>query len=360
MARTITLTSGSVLNGDPITFLVQPNVITGIGSDQKVIYPSFHRVIFEVTCGMSGGNFETIKMSSPVEKEKDTATVQIDISSALRTFRDDYEYSPDAVTYPVVKFCVRVYDEYMLNGEVKTRVGEIVYPNEVDGKPQYLCTLFGSFSDFDRYASPSPIKGLIHLSRKPTSTPQMVAVGESFAYTPSFATQELLVTSASLVAPTSIVVTIDQQGLQTIGEQSIFALPAEESKNRQMFRFINSFGVLESVSVPMVYSKKMSVTSTSYAVSRQETFNKFSRSTVRKTNNRESWLYFTDPLTPDWLLWYMHEFLMAEYIWMYVKDTWLPCTITPEEDTTIFDDTQQAPYVVAFTAVLDINGSPLV
>jgi hypothetical protein len=360
MARKITLTSGSVFNGNPITFQVQPNVITGTDSNKNTTYPSFHRVIMEVTCGMSGGNFEVIKMSAPVEEEKVTATVQIDISSALRTFRDSYEYSPEATTYPLVKFCIRVYDEYMLDGEVKTRVGEMVYPAEVDGQPQYLCTLFGGFSDFARFTSPTPIKGVIYFSRKPTDSPQTVAVGETFAYTPPFEKQALLVNSASLVAPTSVVTTIDKKGLQAIGDQKVYALPAEEAKTRQVFRFINSFGVLESVSVPKVYSSKVSVSSTSYAISRQETFNKFSRSTVRKTNNCESWLYLTDPLTLNWLEWYMHEFLMAEHIWMYVKGIWLPCTITPGDDTTLFDNTQQNPYTIAFTAKLDINGSPLI
>lgn len=360
MARKITLTSGSVFNGNPITFLVQPNVITGTDSNKKTTYPSFHRVIFEVKCGMSGGNFETIKMSAPVEEEKDTASVQIDISSALRTFRDAYEYTPNAVTYPLVKFNLRVYDEYMLDGKVHPRVGEIVYPSEVEGDEQYLCTLFGGFSDFDRFTSPSPIKEVTRFSRKPTDSPQTVAVGETFAYTPPFESSALLVNSSALVSPASKIATITDTGYQSVGGQSLYALPADEAQTRQVFRFINSFGVLESVSVPRVYGKKMSVTSTPYSISRQETFNSFSRSIVHKTNNRESWQFLSDPLTSDWLLWYMHEFLMAERIWMFINNAWLPCTITPEEDTTILDDTQQNAYTVAFTAQPDINGSPLI
>lgn len=347
MAQKITLTSGSILAGNPITFRIKPNILNNT--------PSFHRVIIEVKCGMSGGNFETIKLTAPVAIEGND--VELDVSSAIRVPLDAYEYSPDAATYPLCKWQLRVYDEYMdSGGAVHTHQGELYFPD----KDNYYCCIAGSFSDFSRFTSPSPIKEVIYFSRKPTDSPQIVAVGETFAYTPPYEKQALLVNSASLVAPASVVTTIDKKGLQTIGDQKVYALPAEEAKTRQVFRFINSFGVLESVSVPKVYSSKVSVSSTSYAISRQETFNKFSRSTVRKTNNRESWLYLTDPLTLNWLEWYMHEFLMAEHIWMYVKGIWLPCTIKPEDDTTLFDHTQQNPYTIAFSVQLDINGSPLI
>ena len=148
MAQKITLTSGSVLNGNPITFTIQPNVITGTDDDGNIVYPSFHRVILEITCGMSGGDFETIKMSSPVETESNTAEVKVDVSSALRTFRDSYEYTVLPTTYPIVKFTVKAYDEYMLSGEVK-QTGTVYFPSETIS----LCTLFGAFSDLDRLTS---------------------------------------------------------------------------------------------------------------------------------------------------------------------------------------------------------------
>lgn len=360
MARTITFTSGSVLNGNPITFDIQPNVITSTDSEKNTIYPSFHRVIVEVKCGMTvgSGGYETIKMSAPVQEESEKSVIHIDIASALRTFRDAYEYSPLPTSYPIVKFQLHVYDEYMLSGEVK-QTGDIYYPSAND----YFSTIFGSFSDMDRLLSQS-VKGVTKLSRKPISSPHLACAGEVLAYTQAY-TQEASILPADgakanvLTAPVSKEVTITKEGVQTIGEQSIFALPSTESSNRQVFRFINSFGVLESISVPNVYSKKLAVTSTEYNVSRQETFNTFSRSTIQKTNNRESWLFVSDPLTEDWLHWYLHEFMMSEHIWMQVRGVWVPCTITPEEETTFLDNTQQNMYSVSFTARLDINGSPL-
>lgn len=356
MARTIKLTSGSVLNGNPITFEVQPNVVTGVDSDKNVIYPSFHRVILEVECGMSGGDFETIKMSAPVSKESATTSIQFDISSALRTFRDAYEYTPLPVTYPLVKFRVKAYDEYMLDGQVHSNINEIIYPANVDDNAQYLCTLFGAFSDYERLVSGSGgTKGLQSLSRKPTSSPQLVGINSSYAYTPSYTTEQHLLSSGDLNAPTSKVLTLTKGGLQDVDGQSVFVL--SEDYKRQSFRFINSLGVLESVSLPEACSKTFSATSKTYSVSRQETFNSFSRSKVQKTNNKESWSFMTDPLTEDWLSWYLHEFLMAEHIWIEINTQWIPCNIVVEDEITFIDRTKNDGYTLSFDVTFDVNGS---
>lgn len=349
MARQITLKSGSIFNGNPITFRITPSWAPN---------SSFHRVIVEVTCGMSGGDYETIKMSVPVYEENVFGSVDIDISSALRTFRDSYNYTPDTATYPIVKFCVWAYDEYMSDGEFQPRVDECVSPAQKDGETQYYCTLFGGFSDMERIVS-NEFKSVKSFSLKPTSAPEIVEVGEEYVYTPPFAEECTLLDSLSLTPPTSQKTLISTEGSQTINGVPLYALPETEAANRQKFRFINSLGVLESVSVPKVYSKKRSVNSSSYAITGQETLSNFSRSFVKKSNNREEWLFQTDPLNEDWQQWYLHEFLMSEYIWAHINGQWVPCTITLEEDETYYDSTENNPLTVSFTAKLDINGSPM-
>lgn len=353
MARAIKLTSGSIFNGNPITFTIQPNIIIGEDDDKNPVYPSFHRVIVEVVCGISGGSYETIQMSQPVTEETDTTKVDIDISSALRTLRDAYTYTAEAVTYPFVSYRIRAYDEYMLNGEVK-QTGYVYFP----GEDTYYRSIFGGFSDFERITS-AQTKGVTALSRKPSSSPHLAFVGESFAYTPPYSTSQEIADSGSLEAPTSKIVTVSKEGAQTLGYQSIYALSSSEAANRQVFRFINSFGVLESISVPRAYSKSMSVTTTAYAVTRQETFNSFSRSAVKKQSNIETWTFQTDPLNEDWLHWYLHEFLMSEHIWMQIKNVWVPCTITVDDDIEFLDRTSGSMYSITFAAALDITGSPL-
>lgn len=357
MAKNIKLTSGSIFNGNPITISVEPMVVSGTDKDGNTIYPSFHRIIVEVKCGMNlngEGSYETITMSQPVETEKEGNQVSIDISSALRTLRDSYEYTPNATTYPFVSFNVKVYDEYMLNGEVKTNMGIQYYPAET----QYLRTIFGAFSDFVRLSSVNGTCNVQELSTKPKSAPHLAVIGEVFAYTPSYDAEQVLLSSGSLSAPSSQEVQITDKGLQSIGGQSIYAIPASSVGQRVVFRFINSRGVLESISVPNTYSKKMTSQNTSYAVSVQETFNRFSRSVVNKKNDRQLWLFVSDPLNEDWQEWYLHEFMMSEHIWMNHLDVWIPVTITPEDDMVMFDKTNTNLLSVAFTAQLDINGSP--
>lgn len=356
MAQTIVLTSGSIFNGNPITVAVTPSIIYG---------PTMHRLVLCVVCGLSRTNLETIRLSSPVPAE-DGTPITFDISSALRTFRDTYTYIYGAAEYPTVLFRLYAYDEYITDGEIR-KTEEVYLPSQ-DDPYAYYHTLFGGFTDMERLTAGSAFKGVTRLSRKPTTTPQLVVKGETFAYTPPFATEQMLEQSLSLTPPQSKIVTVSKEGAQTLGYQSVYALPTTASKDRQLFRFINGYGVLESISVPRVGSKKLSVTSEQYNITRQETFNTFSRMAVRKHDNRESWQFQTDPLDEAWLSWYLHEFLMSEHVWLYLPSlitggagggSWLRVHITPDEDLTFLDRTNTEHHRVTFTAQLDINGSPI-
>lgn len=349
MAKKILLTSGSILANNPITFSITP-------SDAGTS-PSFHRVIVEVTYDNNNGNYEVIKLSVPVTQEgKD---VVLDVSSALRVPLEDFQYSPLVATYPMVKWYIKAYDEYMnSNGELKTNQGIQYYPQEPntsDGGATNLRCIAGAFWDIERMVS-GVTKSVTYLSRKPQSLPQLMVVGDTYAYTPAYPASQSLLDSAALVAPQSREVEITKEGLQTIGEQSIYAMPKDEGKDRMVFRFINSFGVLECVSIPKTYSKKLSIQSSSYTVTKLETFNSFSRSAVSKKNDRESWLFMTDPLDENWLQWYLHEFLISNHIWINVKGNWIPVTVIPEDEITFLDKTNTNMYSVSFTAKLDIYG----
>lgn len=352
MAEQILLTSGSILAGNPITFSIKP-------SDAGTS-PSFHRVIVEVTYDNNNGNYEVIKLSVPVTQEgKD---VVLDVSSALRVPLEDFQYSPLIATYPMVKWYIKAYDEYMnSNGELKTNQGIQYYPQEPntsDGGATNLRCIAGAFSDIERMVS-GVTKSVTSLSRKPQTLPQLMVVGDTYAYTPAYSDPQSLLGSSGpngLTAPQSREVEITKEGLQTIGEQSIYAMSKDEGKDRMVFRFINSFGVLECVSIPRTYSKKLTIQSNTYTVTKLETFNSFSRSAVDKKNDQESWLFMTDPLDENWLQWYLHEFLMSKHIWLNIKGNWIPCSIIPEDEITFLDKTNTNMYSVSFTAKLDIYG----
>lgn len=349
MAQKINLTSGSVFAGNPITLTITPSVVTK---------PFFHRVIVEVNFD-NGGSYETNKLTIPVTTEG--RDVSLDISSAIRIPLDSYAYAATPSTYPVVSWYVKAYDEYMdRNGKVHTNAGEVYYPADGSknaGSTDLRC-IAGAFSDMERLKS-GATKAVTVLSCKPTATHEIAVVGESFVYPVSYSAGQNLASSSSLTAPASREQAITKESAQSIQGHPIYALPSTEADNRTTFRFINRFGCLESISVPKSYSQKLNVETTQYTKSIQETFNQFSRSAIKKQNDRESWLYQSDPLTEEWLQWYLHEFLMSEHVWMKVKGTWLPCTIAMEDEITIKDNTTQNMYSVSFTATLDINGNPL-
>lgn len=350
MAQKINLTSGSVFAGNPITLTITPSVATK---------PSFHRVIVEVNFDNGTGSYETNKLTIPVTTEG--RDVSLDISSAIRIPLDSYAYAATPSTYPVVSWYVKAYDEYMdRNGKVHTNAGEVYYPADGSknaGSTDLRC-IAGAFSDMERLKS-GATKAVTVLSCKPTATHEIAVVGESFVYPVSYSAGQNLASSSSLTAPASREQAIMKESAQSIQGHPVYALPSSEADNRSTFRFINRFGCLESISVPKSYSQKLNVETTQYTKSIQETFNQFSRAAIKKQNDRESWLYQSDPLTEEWLQWYLHEFLMSEHVWMKIKGTWLPCTIAMEDEITIKDNTTQNMYSVSFTATLDINGNPL-
>ena len=346
MAAALVIIEGTVFNGNPITFSVLPLKIEGST-------PAFHRMVFDVKCGISGGNYETIRLTEPVLAE-DGTEVMVDISSALRSFRDSYKYSPEPGVMPVVKFNVSAYDEYMINGNP----GQTEHISYLPGS-NVKQTLFGGFSDYDRLTAENNTMPVSRLTRKPTTAPQLACVGETVIYVDPYS-PAIDIFSSKWDAPEAKAFTITKEGLQTVGDISVFALPQSEASRRTEFRFINSFGVLESISVPRVYSKKLGITATNYTVTRRETLRSFSRGAVRKQNNQESWDFQTDPLDEAWLAWYLHEFLMSEHTWININGKFFPCIITSEDEITFDDKTKETMHSVSFTAKLDFRGSTII
>ena len=346
MTASLKLVEGSIFNGNPITFAVTPLKIGGST-------PSFHRMVFEVKCGMSGGGYETIRLTEPVLSEDGTEVI-VDISSALRSFRDSYNYSPKPGVMPVVKFNVSAYDEYMINGNPnQTEPISYLPGNEVKQ------TIFGGFSDYDRLTAESEAMPVSRMTRKPTTAPQLACVGETIIYVDPYS-PAIDFTTESWDAPEAKAFTITNEGQQTVGDISVFAMPQSEAVRRTEFRFINSFGVLESISVPRVYSKQLGITAINYTGTRRERLRSFSREAVRKQKNQEEWNFQTDPLDEEWLAWYLHEFLMSEHTWVNINGKFLPCTIITEEEITFQDETKQEMHSVSFTAKLDFCGSTII
>lgn len=339
MAQGLLLKNGSPLIGSPIMYQVRAAVLTGT--------VSFHRVKLTVKAALDDidSSYTELTLSSPAESGE---ILYFDISSALRAVADKYEYTVEPPSaYPTLSYSLSACDEYMQNGEVYEDVGTV---SLTGGK-----VIMGAYSDLERILSGGS-KLAQHFTRKPSTLPEVVCVGETMVCPQSFssAVSEGSVTTG----PTSEVVSITEEGLQTVNGRSVYALPSGQT-DRYQFRFVNGLGCLESVSLRSLRTTEVNVTQESYIRSIQEQFGSFSRGLVVKQNDYETWSLSTGPLDEAWQSWYMHEFVMAKYVWIKVGDNWLSCHIESEDTLTGIDRTGASLLEVVFKVRLDLNGSPL-
>lgn len=341
MASSLILENGSPLIGSPIVYGVTAASLTNLDT------VTFHRVKVKVTAGLQGGSCRDIVMSSPVE---DGERIMIDISSALRAVADDYEYSvvPPA-SYPYIGFSLEAWDEYMQNGEIHENVGVV----KNDGGR----ALMGGYSDLDRILSGGS-KTTKSFTRKPQNSPEIVVEDEEYIYP-----QDMECTIGNIKkGPTSVVQTIvvndnNPVGVRMIGGREVF-VSEKYNSDRYQFRFINSLGCMESIGVCSLASAKIKIDKDEYSCSIPETFGKFSRGYITKSNDYEEWAMSSGPLNKEWQQWFLHEFLMAKWVWILIADYWLPCHIVPEDTITGIDRTNSNLLSVSFSVRLDINGSP--
>ena len=219
----------------------------------------------------------------------------------------------------------------------------------------------------------------LRMSRKPTSSPEIVFTGCEFIYPDQFPRSILdtdhmseganpqFVSGAPTDGPRSLVYTPQAEGAATIGGHNIYAVPRPAETGYQL-RFVNGLGCMETLHVQSLVKREANITTAKHAVARQETLKKFSRSVVRKSNDRETWALTSGPLDEQWASWYVHEFLMAEQIWIGLNShtsaispqtIWFPCHVVPEETTVLEDREKAQPLEVLFRLEMDINGSPI-
>lgn len=350
MAQGLLLSSGSPLIGSPIVYQVQAAVIAG--------ECAFHRVKLTVTAVLEGdpvSRQSVSVLSSPAESGE---TLKFDISSCLRAVAENFEhsYTPPQNGYPRICYKLSACDEYMQNGETHDNVGVVNSP--ADGvTPAWYYNIMGAFSDLERLLSPSAGRSVQRLSRKPSSALEVVAIGESVVVPQSYATaQTCEVVSAG---PTVQVADVTQgmSGVQTLAGRQFYVIPA--ASDRYEFRFVNGFGVLESISVHSLRRSEMNVTTEENIRAIQEQFASMSRASVHKSNDYEVWKLSSGPLNPDWQSWFMHEFLMCSQAWIHVGTAWIPCHILPDETVTGLNRVDNDICETLFSVRLDINGSPL-
>lgn len=341
MATILRQTSGSPLIGSPITYAVQA------GTYQS---PVFHRVKLQVVAGLQGGDYVTMEMSSLASEGE---TLQFDISSALRAVADSYVYSPDTqqgqeyIDHPYLRYYLVAWDEYIQNS-VSQESAKHYYPNNAPAST--FGALMGAYSDMERLAA-GESKSALRFTRKPQTTPEIVVAGEDF-----LRPEEMAADSLSIVRGPRTYIYGVAEGAQTLGGANVYALPAGTKDYYQM-RFINGLGVTESLCVRSLRKSEVGYNTQQYVIARSETFGTFSRGTVRKQNDYETWTLCSGPLDEAWTQWYAHEFLMARNVWIKVSGRWVPCHILPGDKVEVADRAGASVMEVQFSVRMDVRGS---
>ncbi len=372
MAQGISLISGSPLIGCPIVYSVQP--------EDYAANRTFHRIIVRVYAKLeTDSNYTTFDFSTPVETKPSgvsysTQPSQFDISSALRAVADKYEYTPEPPErYPYIKFRIEAWDEWMINGDIYPQQNVVAWPSLPVGNIQFYGYAFiGAFNDIERMNAQVDQNDVEYLdtsvmSRKPTSSPEVVFASNEFVYPSQFVRSVLdtdhmsdgaspqFVGGAPISGPRSLIYTPQTEGAAIIGGHNIYAI--DRPTNGYEIRFVNGLGCVESVHATSLTKKESNIHTEKYTIARQETLKKFSRAITVKTEDYETWTLSSGPLDEAWVSWYVHEFLMAQVMWIRIGDTWIPCHVLPEETTTIRDTEKASMMSVQFRIQLDINGA---
>ncbi|MBR6275944.1 MAG: hypothetical protein IKR31_03295 [Prevotella sp.] len=324
-------------------------IMVPVQADSPVGNVTFHRVRLKVTVGDGGGaitqNDAEFEFSTPVSNGEVT---WFDISSAFRAFADTYSPTPTAYTYPQLAANLNACDDYMIDGVSY----EDMSPSEtvqVTGK--YL----GALTDRERGAG---VTGQwsepARYSRKPTTSPEICYYKPNAQGQPEGSSKHLQPGITGINPPSVTAVTVPK-GF-AVGS-NIYGIPAPQFGHE--IRFINSLGVHENIFVSGLPTKEVNITTEKYTIARQETLTSFSRGLAMKSNDYETWQFSTGPLDEAWTSWYIHEFLMARWVWIDINGLWIPCHVLPEETTTIVSREKAEMLEVQFKLQLDINGSPL-
>lgn len=262
--------------------------------------------------------------------------LSVDISSALRGAMKGWE--PDASTlnisydkafdcnYPYATFSATLSEKYMQDGIVyeiagATREGAYAYYGGLSGYE--LLT-------FDNHAA-NFASGMF-FTRKPKSG-ELHAVGDI---------------STSSVINAGVV--------RTHGE--VVTTADFEKGELQQFLFVNSLGVLETVSAFSRESLAYGIESeTKNLASAPSYFAKPNR-TTHKTGGRGKLVMSSGFVTRDWADWWTTEFLMAKKYWMLYDGRWLPVTVTPADDeSTVYNKAEQRIPHVDFDVEIAVEGS---
>lgn len=363
MASNLTLVGGSPLIGSPLIYQVTAASLTG--------EVSFHKVKLQVTAGLlpasddyveNSENQVILTFSSPANSGE---TLKIDISSALRAAADNYRFSPiPPSAYPRIVFSLKAWDEYMQNGMEAQKTGETTNAGGT--------AIMGAFSDLERMLSGGNLSAQ-SFSHKPVANGtdidyEVIEEGESVVVPQNWETGLVIGNITSGPSSKIFVASLTDEEkeksefvVKTYGGRDFLVAKryfvSHFLGDRYSFRFVNPFGVLESITVNCKATQQMALTSDKHIISMPESFSSFSRGVYEKSNDYEKWKFSTGPLGSAWVSWFLHDFLTTKYAWIQVFDNWLPCHIVIEDTVMGLDKTKSDAISIDFAVEFDLNGA---
>lgn len=327
MAKSIKLTSGSLLIGSPIMVTVT--------SESGLSNATFHRVKLIVTAALStDGKSQVFELSAPAGSNED---VEFDISTALRSVASGYEHSKvsAATTYPYISYTLKAYDEWMLNGILTEEYNVQISPSSGS---HYA--LMGAFTDMERALS-NGTESVKAFTRKPAQG-EVCAKGEILVY-PAAVDTPLKITDVISSGPTISLVTLNTDGQQVYGGRTIYVDP--NAKNRILFQFVNGYGVVETISAETLEEVGSSGTTEVDIITAPSSFNKPRAEVARRSDRRTVYKCSSGYVNKEWAEWWVTEFLGGDAFrrsghsqcWVFLGGNWLPCTVVPDDDITLYD-----------------------
>ena len=260
--------------------------------------------------------------------------LSVDISSALRGAMKGW--SPDAgsvsvttgssVIYPYARFGATLSEKYMLDGTVY----------EIAGASRSMAyAYYGGLSGYELLTYSSHAAGFytsLDFSRKPLSG-ELHSVGD-------------------------VKTTSSYNGLTVKTTTSIVSSGAFEKGMMQQFLFVNSLGVLETVSALSRESLSYRIESETKNLASAPAYFARPDRTTHKTGGRGVFKMSSGVVSREWADWWTTEFLMARKYWMLYDGRWLPVTVTPAGDeTVVYDKAEQRLAHVDFDVEVAVEGS---
>ncbi|MGN0089932.1 MAG: hypothetical protein ACI36Z_03120, partial [Alloprevotella sp.] len=325
-------------------FIGDPIMVYASGS-----FPSsstFRKLVFTVSINFQGASYAYPFELSVEESEE----IGIDVSSALRSAMQRWDYPLDSitksgtswkVTYPSATFQVSVHERYMTSGDIYNK-------SEVNTQQGYA--YYGRLGEYDRMTignHPSEFVDSLRFTRYPDEKKQY-GVG-------------------------------DWSGSSTYqdGDVSTTFTPKLTGQLRAgrylHFLFVNSLGVFETVSAIMRETMNYDMTTTSYSVEQSPSYEQKPNRRAVSTAGRGSFEMSSGYVTHEEADWWATEFLTARKHWVRMgvnriladgswseSSLWLPVAITPsDESVTVYNKEERMLPHIDFTAEVAVSGSLL-